>query len=49
MAIRESIEAEIRREREYRDNPDIVSIVNTLTNRPVNNCLQRSPTVLSGS
>ena len=24
MAIRESIEAEIRKEREFRDNPDIV-------------------------
>lgn len=24
MAIRESIEAEIRREREYKDNPDVV-------------------------
>lgn len=27
MAIREAIEADIRKEREFRDNPDIVSIM----------------------
>ena len=27
MAIRESIEAEIKKEREYRDNPDMVRLI----------------------